>query len=114
VTKTFNLKSGTSGDRVAFFVKARNNIVADSVNPNTSACYNCNVAGYTVIGASGNDASCNGSSTTTDGSNEATNNDGNTDNGTNDNGNTDNGSGGDNGTNTGINAFNQIQLTAHN
>ena len=51
------------------------------MNPSSDWCNNCNAwSNYTVIGASGNAASCDGSSTTTDGSDEAdTNTDGNTD-----------------------------------
>lgn len=29
ITKKFNLKTGTNADRVAFFVKAKNNVTAE-------------------------------------------------------------------------------------
>jgi len=71
ITKKFNLKSGGTGDRIAFFVKARNGVAPGSVSPSTSVCSGCNVSDYTVIGTSGNDSSCDGDATTTDGTDEA-------------------------------------------
>jgi hypothetical protein len=134
ITKTFNLKTGTSGDRVGFFVQAKNNVEATSVDPSSVVCNNCNVADYTVIGSSGNDATCESGATTTDGTNEADtgdneseeNNDADTTDNNADTGDNDADTGdndadtGDNDadtgddTTTGISAFNQIQLDAHN